>query len=173
MDKKKQTVDEKTYLGSLEPYFELVQNEYQNERNRKQSLETRSGIVLTIIVAMVAIILDKIPFRGILEGMTELLSFIVLLKIVSGLLIYIFLIASVFYSFKTLTTTTYVAFNIANISNKKLGNIKNFELLSIITTYRDIIKKHREINEKKAKAFTLAIEQLIFCALCVVIYINL
>lgn len=165
--------DPKTSLGALEPYFELVQNEYRNERDRKQGLETRSGIVLTIIAAMVAIIFDKIPLKYIFSLMTLQLDFVILLKIISGLLVYFSFIGSVFFSLKTLYTASYSTYNVANISYNNLGNQNNIELGIIVTTYRDIIKENREINEKKAKAFEHAIELIIVCSVCVCIYINL
>ncbi len=73
---KPKKLNKNTYLGSLESYFELVQNEYRYERDRKQGLETRSGIVLTIVAAMVAIIFDKIPFKDIFSLMMPQLNFI-------------------------------------------------------------------------------------------------
>ena len=162
-----------TYLGSLESYFELVQNEYRYEKDRKQGLETRSGIVLTIFTAMVAIIFDKISLKDIFSLMTVQLNFIILLKIISGLVIYVSFIGSVFFAFKTLYTASYSAYNVTNISNRNLGNQKNIELGVIITTYRDIITENRKINEKKAKAFEHAIELIVICSICVSIYINL
>jgi len=162
-----------TYLGSLESYFELVQNEYRYERDRKQGLETRSGIVLTIVAAMVAIIFDKIPFKDIFSLMMPQLNFIILLKIIAGLLVYFSYIGSVFFAFKTLYTASYAMYNVANISSEKLGNQKNIELGIIITAYRDIIKENRKINEKKAKAFEHAIKLIVICSISVSIYINL
>ena len=170
---KPKKLNKNTYLGSLESYFELVQNEYRYERDRKQGLETRSGIVLTIVAAMVAIIFDKIPFKDIFSLMMPQLNFIILLKIIAGLLVYFSYIGSVFFAFKTLYTASYSMYNVAHISSEKLGNQKNIELGIIITAYRDIIKENRKINEKKAKAFEHAIKLIVICSISVSIYINL
>ena len=50
------------YKGSLESYYQLIQIEFNSEKERKQGLETRIGYILTLFVAFIAVILDKVKF---------------------------------------------------------------------------------------------------------------
>ena len=173
MSKNKKKINPETYLGSLEPYFELVQNEYCNERDRKRDLETRGGIIITILVAITAVIFDKIKLVDIFALLSVHLTFILLIKIITGLLIYLSFIGCVIFSFKIIYTSSYAMFNISNISSQTLGNKKNYELGNIIIAYRDIIKENRIMNEKKAKAFEYALQLIIICSISICIFINL
>lgn len=44
----------------INEYYQLILNEYNNERDRKQSIETRSGIILTLIAAFFTFVLKEI-----------------------------------------------------------------------------------------------------------------
>ena len=55
--------NDEIYMGTLEPYFEISQNEYNRERDRKQSLETRSGIVITVITALFAYLIKEVDVK--------------------------------------------------------------------------------------------------------------
>lgn len=166
-------IDEKTYMGALEPYFELVYNEYNHERNKKQGLESRSGIILSVIAAIIAIVFDKIKIADIFSMFSVPLTFIILLKIITGLGIYIGLGCSVFFSLKTIFTKKYATYDVSAINSVALGNQKNKEMGNIIMTYCKIINEHRVLNEKKANSLSLSIVGLAICIISICLYINL
>lgn len=85
------------YKGSLESYYQLIQIEFNSEKERKQGLETRIGYILTLFVAFIAVILDKVKFLDILELTYSKISFWILLKIIFGFGIYIFFIKRITY----------------------------------------------------------------------------
>lgn len=172
-DKKLRKIDEYTYLGALKPYFELIKNEYNNERNRKQSLETKSGIMITVIITMATVIFNKIKFKDIFVLFSLPLTFYLLIKIIIGLLIYLSFFLCIFFLFKTLYTASYATFNVDNISSQTLGNLENIALGNIIIDYKNIIVENRNINDKKAKAFECAITFMIICSISVCIFINI
>lgn len=166
-------IDPKTYMGTLEPYFELVYNEYNHERNRKQSLESRSGIILSVIAAIIAIVFDKIKIVDIFPLFTSPITFLILLKIVTAFGIYIGLVCSVSFSLKTIFIQKYANYDVLTITPITLGNHKNKEMGNIILTYCRIIAEHRVLNEKKASSLSQSIIGLAICIISICLYINL
>ena len=167
---KKLSVDKETYMGALEPYFTLVQNEYTYEKNRKQSLESRSGVVLSVLAVIISLVFERIKVKIVFPKLADCLTLFSLFQVVLGLCIYFSLFFCVFYSLKTIFISSYAAYNINNISPTALGNPKNKELVTIITTYRDIIKEHRLNNEKKAKTLSKSIISLVVCFFSLLLY---
>lgn len=68
----------------INEYYQLVQTEYNCERDRKQSIETRSGIILTVSMAFFAFVIDKVDLKLIFEKFNEPLTFFYLLKYCQG-----------------------------------------------------------------------------------------
>ena len=160
------------YMGALEPYFELVQNEYNRERDRKQSLETRSGLIITVITALFAFFVNKISIKEILEIFQCPLSFLSLLKILSGIAVYISLLVCTWFSLKTITTMQYSYFDISVITLEKLRNPKNYEMIDIVNKYKNMLLNNIKINDKKASFLDFSIKSIIVCVLSSVIYIS-
>lgn len=173
MKSKKHKLNRETYLGALEPYFDLIKNEYKLEMDRKQSLETRSSIVITIILALTAFIFQKAEVKYILTLLSLPLTFLLLVKIIAGLLIYFSLIFSSVFVFKTIFTASYATFELSVISEQSLGNRKNEELVNVIIVYRNIVTESRKINNEKAKAFEYSSIFIIMCLVSVFIFFNI
>lgn len=161
------------YMGSLEPYFDLIQNEYARERERKQSLETRSGIIITVATGMFSYLFNSIKIKIIFQLFADVLTFFSLLKIVSGMLIYVSFFACILFSFKTINTSVHSYFDISIITPEILGHQKNFEMIDIITAYKEVVLNHRNNNEEKAKFLRLSIRSIVVCAISTCVYINL
>lgn len=168
-----QKIDPEMYLGALEPYFELVKIEYSNERDRKNGLDTRGGIIITAMVAMSTIIFSKIKIIDILNILSAQLTFLLFIKIVNGLLIYLSFLGCIIFSFKTIHTADYATFEVGNISSQVLGTRKNVALGHIIIAYRDIISENRIVNDKKAKMLNSAIKCMAGCSIAICIFLNL
>ena len=139
--------------------------------DRKHSIETRGNIVITLILALTAFIFQKVEVAYILILLP--LTFLLLVKIITGFLIYFSLICSSVFGFKTIFTALYATFELSAISEQSLGNRKNKELVNIITTYRDIISENRKINDKKAKTFEYSIIFIIICLVSTFIFLNI
>lgn len=56
---KKIVLDSEKLDIPINEYYHLILNEYNNERDRKQSIETRSGIILTLIAAFFCICIKR------------------------------------------------------------------------------------------------------------------
>lgn len=166
-------IDSKTYMGALEPYFELVQNEYNHERNKKQSFEARSGIILSVIAAIIAIVFDRIKIADIFPSLTTPLTFMTFIQIVSGFGIYVSLAISIYFSLKTIFTKKYATYDVSTITSDVLGNNKNIEMGKIIITYCKIINEHRILNEEKAKSLSRSVVFLALCTIFICVYTNI
>ena len=173
MGRKKHKLNRETYLGALEPYFDLIKNEYKLEMDRKQSLETRSNIVITVTLALTAFIFQKVEVKCILVLLPLPLTFLLLVKIITGFLIYFSLICSSIFVFKTLFTASYATFELSAISEQSLGNRKNKELGNIIIAYRDIVSENRKINDKKARTFEYSSIFIIVCLVSTFIFLSI
>lgn len=161
------------YMGSLEPYFTLVQNEYSRERDRKQSLETRGGVIITVVTALFAFLVKEINIKEIFELCTKQLTFLMLLQVIVGFAIYISFFICVYFSFRTIATGIYAYFDVSIITPEVLGHKKNLEMLDIIKTYKKVILNHRENNEIKAICLGRAIKSIVACAISTCIYMNI
>ncbi|SKA07679.1 hypothetical protein SAMN02745152_02130 [Treponema berlinense] len=161
------------YKGSLESYYQLIQIEFNSEKERKQGLETRIGYILTLFVAFIAVILDKVKFLDILELTYSKISFWILLKIIFGFGIYVSFIGCIYSSLKGLLTNPYATYEINNINSSSLSQDKNKGLFQIIIDYKNIIKENRILNNGKAKSLEWTIRFIIICIICVCFYLNI
>lgn len=161
------------YKGSLEVYFQLVQIEFNSEKERKQGLETRIGYILTLFVAFIAVILDKVKFIDIWELTSLKMTFWIFLKIIFGFGIYISFIGCIIASLRGLLTKPYATYEINNINSQSLCQDKNKGLFNMIIDYRKIISENRLLNNGKAKSLEWTIRFIIVCIICVCFYLNI
>ena len=162
--------NEETYMGTLEPYFEISQNEYNRERDRKQSLETRSGIVITVITALFAYLIKKVNIQDLFSDINKPLTLFRLFQIALGIGTYLSLIVGVWYSYKTIRTAQYDYFDVSVMTPEVLGHQKNKEMMDIIKAYKNIIINHRTNNETKANCLEKSIISVITCVALAFIY---
>lgn len=133
--------------------LEVVMSEYKIERDKKQSFETRAGIIMALLGATCGIFFKTIKLNNIIHLFFIPLSFINLIKILSVLFVYGGLIFTIIMVMKTIITKQHNNFNVICIKDE-LINQQRFESLRNITfAYREIILQHRDLNEKRANAF--------------------
>ena len=152
--------------------YQLILNEYNNERDRKQSIETRSGIILTLIATFFAFVLEKIRFSDIIFLFDKPLSFILLIKIIAGLVFFIAFFAAVFFSLLSIKTKKYAFYDVNTITTVKLMSKRIPTFGQIILDFVEATSKNRNENNKKAKYFNFAVICLVVCIICLCIYIN-
>lgn len=157
----------------IDEFYQLVQNEYNSERDRKQSIETRSGIILTVSMAFFAFVIDKVDLKLVFSRFNEPLTFFLFIKILIGILTYISYFLSVFFSIWSLKTKTYAFYNIGNITTATLLSPRIPSYGQLILDIVDIVKTNREVNNKKIKHFNRSILCLVICIICLCIYMNL
>lgn len=155
----------------INEFYTLVLNEYNCERDRKQSIETRSGIIVTISMAFFAIVLRKINLFEVISLFKEPLSFNLLVEILAGLFVYVSYFLSMFFSMLSLKSNIYAFYSISAINTAILMSDRISNLGQLILDYVEIIKTNRKVNDKKVYYFNKAILFLVICIVCICLYI--
>ena len=174
----KQNVKSENNTPSIEKmpileYLEVVKSEYNNERQKKCSFESRAGISIAFTGTLCAFLLDEIKISDIIRIINIPMTFIDLLKIASGLLVYLSLLISMFYLIKTIRTSQHSNFETNRIDETLLAENKRDGITRIIFTYRDVIKQHREANEKRAKYYQVSLYSIATMLISIIFYINI
>lgn len=157
----------------INEFYQLIQNEYACERERKQSIETRSGIILTVSMALFVFVIEKVSLKEIFSSFEDTLTFSLLIKILSGLSTYISYFLSVIFSILSLKSKTYAFYNVGNITTARLLSDRISTFGQLILDFVEIIKTNRATNNKKVKSFNWSILWLVICIICFCIYINI
>ena len=142
---------------AIKEYFEIVNSEYQNERNKKQSFETRAGLLLTLLSAICIFYFQSITIKDVVLLFDQTLTFALLIKIISGIMIYVFFVLTFIAIIKTIATKRHSNFDVTNINEALLAEKRVDAMARLIFTYSTIIKQHREINESRAKWYKIAL----------------
>ena len=131
--------------------LEIMKFEYQIEINKKDSLEVRVGIIITFFSTIIAFMFEKINITDLFKLLNKNLNFLLLIKIIAGVIFYVSLVFICGYAFKILNIQKYDNFK-AEIINEKFLEYEKIKILrKFILMYSKIIVKHRGLNEKKAK----------------------
>lgn len=155
---------------AITEYLEVVKSEYNIERAKKESFESRAGIILTLIGVFAVFILEMVNLNEIWSLFSAALTFWILLKIVSGLSVYggfIFTVANVFH---TISTKKQANFEVKSIDESLLKEVRMTALARLIFVYRDIIIEHRKLNENRAKSFKKSLLGCIISIVALIIY---
>lgn len=158
---------------AINEYFSVVTNEYQIERSKKQSFETRAGLLLTLLSAICIFYFQSIRLSDIISLMNEPLTFLILTKISSGLIIYFSFIFTFISIIKTLSAKRHNNFEIKNINENLLSENRTDAMARLIFTYRDIIIQHRISNEKRAKWYRTSLYCTFLLLISTIIYISI
>lgn len=153
-------------------YLDIVKNEYEIERNKKQSFENRAGGIMALLGAICIFLFEKVQLIDIISMMSLQLNFLTFIKIVSGMLVYLGFLFSMLMTIKTIDVNKHYNFEVRNIDENLLGEMRLTAICKIIFTYRDIIVNHRKMNEKRAKTFKMSLYGIIATFIGVIIYIS-
>lgn len=158
-------------------YLEIVQKEYEFERNKKESLENRVGIILTLIGAILVFVLGEMPLNDIFKMgnkyITNLEYVQTFLKSLLVMGIYISFIYTIIKLYKVIKVDKHDTFPVHEINASRLlegDRIK--ETSKIVLTYVEIIKSHRILNNSRAESFEKGLRGLLVSLILVGIYIN-
>ncbi|MCU7206560.1 MAG: hypothetical protein ACLRLE_03860 [Turicibacter sp.] len=156
---------------AIEEYFDIVKSEYDNERNKKQSFENRAGLLLALIAAFCAFILENVKIVEVLSLMNSTVVFFGGIKIISGVVVYIGIAVTLINIFKVINVKKHDNFEVKDINEVLLVEPRIIALCKIIFTYRDIIIQHRTLNEERAKNFRNAVYGVSVMMLFTVLYL--
>lgn len=154
-------------------YLDIVKSEYETERNKKQSFENRAGLIMALLGAICIFLFEKVKLNEVFSFVTLPLNFLTLIKILSGLTVYVGFLFTMIMIIKTITVNQHNNFEVKSINDYLLGENRLNAVCKIIFTYRDIIIQHRELNEKRAKALRRSLYGVSVTFISVIIHISI
>ena len=157
---------------AIAEYLEIVKSEYENERNKKQSFENRSGLVMALLGAICIFLFEKVQLKDIFSMMSIPLTFWDLIIIISGLGVYAGFAFTMVMVIKTISVKQHDNFEVKSINETLLVEKRIGALCRLVKTYRDIIIQHRELNEKRAKAFKKSLYGISITLISIIVYIT-
>lgn len=158
---------------AIPEYLDVVKSEYEIERSKKQSFESRSGLLLTLLGAIAIFYFQSIKLSDIFILLSKPLTFILLVKILSGCITYGTFIFTFISIIKTISAKKYDNFETEGINEQLLVENRINALARLIFTYREIIKQHRISNEKRAKWYIASLNSMLILLLSTILYISL
>ena len=158
-------------LTSVEECLTVAMHEYNIERNKKQSFDDRAGITITVLVAIIIAIYDKIPLKEIYYISNEPLTFVLLKQIITTIMIYLLLLVTFYYSIKILKVKTIENFDIFIINNDFISAAKIDSVAKLLEAYLNLTEIHRNKNNYLAKQ--LEKSQVTMIVVIILIFINL
>lgn len=162
-------IDETSALDCLD----VMKQEYERERNKRQSFETRAGLIITILAALCIFIFDRVNISDIIHLMTAPCSFLVFARILSGWTIYISFILSLYFVVKTVKVKEYCNLDVLAINEYFMGKPRIQGVIELTNAYRKITAQHRSVNNINAQSLQRSIFWVSIAILAIIIYINL
>jgi len=143
-----------TKFPSGELLLSVIQKEYDYELSRKSTLETRAGIVLTIIISMLTFAVTKIKIDFSALSISNV-SIVVLLF--TFLLATIFCVVSLFLSITLLTnvllTKEYSRLDLKDFKEEYGEYAKDIIAMALTEEYKSIVTANQIVNNLKAKHY--------------------
>lgn len=158
---------------AIAEYLDIVKSEYETERNKKQSFENRAGLIMALLGAICIFLFEKVQLKDVFALMTIPLTFVDVLKIVSGLGVYIGFLFTMIMIIQTITVKQHNNFEVKSINETLLAEQRLSALCKVIFTYRDIIIQHRTLNETRATAFRRSLYGISGTLISIIVYITL
>ena len=153
-------------------YLDVIKKEYEIERAKRQSFENRAGMIFTLLAAFSIFVFDKIKIYNIIILMTPKMSFLDLLEILFGITAYIAFGYTILKVIQTVDIKQYSNFDVNNITNVRMSEIKYKGVFSIAEAYREIIIQHRIVNQKNADSLKRGFVGLLITIISAILYIN-
>ena len=154
-------------------YVDIMKKEYEIERNKKQSFESRIGVIITLLGAICIFLFEKVRLKDVVTFMSLPLSFVDLLKIVSAMCAYVSFILAMVMAAKTIGIKQHPNFEVKSIDETLLSEQRMVSLCKVIFTYRDIIVQHRDLNEKRARDFKISLYSILTTLISLATYVTL
>lgn len=162
-------IDETSALDCLD----VMKQEYERERSKRQSFETRAGLIITILAALCIFIFDRVNISDIIHLMTVPCSFLIFARILSGGTIYISFILSLYFVVKTVKVKEYCDLDVLAINEYFMGRPRIQGVIELTNAYRKITAQHRSVNNINAQSLQRSIFWVSIAILAIIIYINL
>jgi uncharacterized membrane protein YiaA len=153
-------------------YLALVEGEYVLECNRKVNFETRTGLVITALVAVCAFLLDKISLVTCFKQVLSISGIAVHALGLVGIGFYFAVVVSLFFSIKTIAVRKTMKYNLNEIDGEALYKCRDEAVTKIIAIYMLGINDQSKLNEHRAITFTCSLWSFFVAFVCAIIYIS-
>lgn len=150
-------------------YLDVIKTEYETERLKKQSLESRAGIALALFGTVFVVVLNQVNISEYIEKAFPEWLFITC-KIIVFIILVAFAIRTVFLLIKTVSQQQDYDFTVEDIDENLLGARKIEKLADIIRVYKYIVINHRRFNKSKKEMFDRALTSFFCTFIFIIIY---
>lgn len=164
--------DEIHEYEKLKEILETIKLEYQMERNKKNSFETRAGFIIAFLSAIIISVIEKFNLKNTINLFNICLTFGILIKILSGIILIISLIFICFSVFQMINIKFYNNLEIKEINDEFLKQSRKKLLKLLIFMYRDIIEQHRKLHKKNAEILKRIITILLIFLISFFFYVS-
>jgi heme/copper-type cytochrome/quinol oxidase subunit 4 len=153
---------------SLEQYpsgelmLSVIQKEYDYETMRKTALETRAGVLITLLVAILTFAVTSIKIPKIKSSINDegalfyYFSFFLIVIVVIGSIM-----LSLFFLLKVFFTDEYKRLDISDFISDYGKYKKDVVAMAITEKYREAITHNQDKNNKKANLYRLGVYTVI------------
>lgn len=154
---------------SADLLLSMIQKEYDIEASRKRDLETRTGILIALLGALIGFYTSAIDF-SILKKANTSIEYLCLVFIT---IIYIFPLFTFFFSMKkfieVLQTKTYQRVGLGGISEDTARRPKDKIALKLAESYKAVVEENGTSNEEKAQQFKKGISLMYISLIGVIV----
>ena len=164
--------DEIHEYEKLKEILETIKLEYQMERNKKNSFETRAGFIIAFLSAIIISVIEKFNLKNTINLFNVNLTFGILIKILLGIILIISLIVICFSVFQMINIKFYNNLEIKEINDEFLKQSRKKLLKLLIFMYRDVIEQHRKLHKKNAEILKRIITILLIFLLSFFFYVS-
>lgn len=150
--------------------FESLRAEYQSERTKKNSFETRAGFIIAFLGVILVSIIEKVPPSIISYVLNDAVQRSIVIKFVLVAGIYGLLFVTTYMAFKTIDSKQYSSIDVSKF-DEKFYKKNHYDACKILAgSYKSCIMQYRTVNEKNGKYLRKSIKCLVFTIILSVIY---
>lgn len=145
---------------SIDILYDLARNEYDNETNRKRDLETRAGILIALVGALIGLFFTVIDISIISNGKTVVETVFYAILALS----YLIPLSIGFLSLKSfidvIITRDYTRIDVNGISEQTAALEKQVLSFNLANSYKNAVINNEKLNNEKANYFKNGINKL-------------
>lgn len=154
-------------------YFESIRHEYDCQAEQKTSFENRSGILLSFFGVMFVYLMDKVPIKDVIALSNTPLTFVTLLKILSGAMIYLGFVGTFVLLLLTIAVQKQKVFDVKKINNTMLEEDRYKALVRLSMSYQDAVNNRVLLNDRRGWLLKLAQYSFIVTFFAAALYLSL
>lgn len=165
----RETLNNETAIVEI---FESLRTEYQNERTKKNSFETRSGFIIAFLGVVLVFLLEKVSLGIIKDVFNNTILRSILIKLVLVISIYGSLFLTFYMTFKTIDSKQYGSIDVSKF-DEKFYKKAHYDACKILAeSYKNCIMQYRTVNEENSQYLRRSIKCLgLTITLCLIYFV--